>query len=148
LLNAGDARLNLRDGPAARFDVLVLDAFTSDAIPMHLVTREALDVYRRALTPNGILLAHVSNRHVELAPIFGALGRDAGMVAASRRDTSLAPGEGAAGKTTSEWLVLSAAPASLAPITAKNPGWRSLTAKPTQRAWTDDFADVLSSLRL
>ena len=85
-IEVGDARLRLREGEDARFDVLVLDAFSSDAVPTHLVTREALAVYRRALRPGGILLAHVTNDHVRLAPVFGALARDAGMASIVRRD--------------------------------------------------------------
>jgi SAM-dependent methyltransferase len=65
----GDARLSLEREPPQAFDVLVLDAFTSDAIPVHLLTREAFEVYRRHLKPTGVLAAHLSNRHLDLAPV-------------------------------------------------------------------------------
>src|SRR5262249_18491784 len=88
-IEVGDARLRIQNGEPARFDVLVLDAFSSDAVPIHLVTREALSVYRRALRPGGVLLAHVSNEHVELRPVFAALARDARLLAIGRRDDTL-----------------------------------------------------------
>ncbi|HVJ92261.1 MAG TPA: fused MFS/spermidine synthase, partial [Labilithrix sp.] len=114
-VEVGDARLRLREGEDARFDVLVLDAFSSDAIPTHLVTREALAVYRRALRPGGLLLAHVTNDHVRLAPVFGALARDARMTAIVRRDDAnvgpmvkdgSVPEDTTLGKVASEWVVL------------------------------------------
>ena len=141
-IEVGDARLRLRQGPAARFDILVLDAFSSDAIPIHLVTLEALDVYRRALAPHGVLLAHVSNRHVALQPVFAALARDRGMAAIERKDVNVLLPEQTSGKETSEWVMLSASKADLERFT----GWKTLS-DDGRRAWTDDFANVLSVMR-
>ena len=146
-IEEGDARLRLREGPAARFDLLVLDAFSSDAIPLHLVTREALVIYRRALSPDGILLAHISNRHVRLEPIFAALANDAGMLAIGRIDREVTPAEKEAEKTPSHWVVLSTSDAALSAIQAKNKDWHRLTPPPKQKVWTDDFADVLGAMR-
>jgi hypothetical protein len=66
----GDARLSMEREPDQNFDVLVLDAFSGDAIPAHLLTKEAFDIYRRHLTPDGVIAAHISNRHVDLAPVL------------------------------------------------------------------------------
>ena len=141
-IEVGDARLRLRQGAAGRFDILVLDAFSSDAIPIHLVTREALEVYRRALAPHGVLLAHVSNRHVALQPVFAALARDAGMAAIERKDINVVAPEAESGKETSEWVMLSASEEDLRRFST----WRPLVAD-DRRAWTDDFANVLSVMR-
>ena len=146
-IEIGDARLRLRAGPAGRFDVLVLDAFSSDAIPTHLVTREALAVYRRALKPNGTLLAHVSNQHVDLKPVFAALARDAGMIARDRRDEDVAPEMKEAGKSGSVWVVLSESAEELMRVAMTQPEWTPLVATPGQKVWTDDFANVLGALR-
>ena len=146
-VEVGDARLRLRQGPADRFDVLVLDAFSSDAVPVHLVTREALLVYRRALRPGGLLLAHVSNNHVRLPPVFGALARESGLVAIGKNDDSPTSDEKAEGKDASEWVVLAESRAELDLLLRASKGWRPLQAPPSQRVWTDDYADVLGALR-
>jgi spermidine synthase len=146
-IEEGDARLRLREGAAGRFDVLVLDAFSSGAIPLHLVTREALAIYRRALAPNGILLAHISNRHVRLEPIFAALAADAGMVAIGRIEREITREEKEQEKTLSHWVVLGTDAAALDAVAAKNKGWVRLPQPAKQKVWTDDFADVLGAMR-
>lgn len=146
-IEEGDARLRLREDAPSRFDLLVLDAFSSDAIPIHLVTREALAIYRRALAPGGVLLAHISNRHVRLEPIFAALANDAGMLAIGRIDREVTPAEKAAEKTASHWVVLSTSAPELDAILAKNKEWHRLPPPAKQKVWTDDFADVLGAMR-
>jgi len=146
-IEEGDARLRLREGAAGRFDLLVLDAFSSDAIPLHLVTREALAIYRRALAPGGVLLAHISNRHVRLEPIFAALAADAGMLAIGRIERDITPEEKAQEKTLSHWVVLSTSPEALDAVMAKNKEWHRLPPPAKQKVWTDDFADVLGAMR-
>jgi SAM-dependent methyltransferase len=146
-IEEGDARLRLREGAAGRFDVLVLDAFSSDAIPLHLVTREALAIYRRALAPGGILLAHISNRHVRLEPIFAALAADSGMLAIGRIEREITREEKEQEKTLSHWVVLSTDATALDAVVAKNKEWHRLPPPAKQKVWTDDFADVLGAMR-
>jgi SAM-dependent methyltransferase len=129
-IEVGDARLRLREGQAARFDVLVLDALSSDAVPVHLVTREAVAVYRRALRPGGLILAHVANDHVRLSPVLGALARDAGMIAID---------------AASEWVLLTDAKAELDRIVRTSDRWHP--APVGASVWTDDFANVLGAMR-
>lgn len=143
----GDARLRLKNGPAQRFDVLVLDAFSSDAIPVHLVTREALAVYRRALKPNGTLLAHVSNQHVDLKPVFAALAKDAGMLARVRKDEDLTKALLEAGKAGSVWVLLTESVDEMMRISVDQPAWAPIVAPESQQVWTDDFANVLGAMR-
>src|SRR6185295_11666659 len=80
----GDARLSLTEEPPQRFDVLIVDAFSGDAVPVHLLTKEAFAVYLRHLQPTGILAFHVSNSYLDLAPVVGqiasALGKSARLV--------------------------------------------------------------------
>lgn len=143
----GDARLRLKSGPPRRFDLLVLDAFSSDAIPIHLVTREALAVYRRALKPNGTLLAHVSNKHVDLKPVFGALAKDAGMLARVRRDEDVTKAQQEAGKAGSVWVILTESVEEMMRISVEQPAWTPIVAPESQEVWTDDFANVLGAMR-
>jgi SAM-dependent methyltransferase len=142
-LEVGDARLRLREGSEARFDYLVLDAFSSDAIPIHLVTREALEVYRRALRPGGILFAHVSNNHVNLAPVFGVLARDANLLAIGRADDA----NPELAKESSVWIILTEGRNEIDLIVRSSKEWRRLSAPESQKPWTDDHANVLGALR-
>ena len=139
----GDARLRLRDGAAQRFDMLVLDAFSSDAIPIHLLTREALVVYRRALAPGGLLLMHISNRHILLEPVVAALAADAKLFGVGRdqRETGAQVAHLA-----SHWLCLSESQEALASIAARNADWHELVTQPRQPVWSDDFANVLAAM--
>lgn len=147
-IEIGDARLRLRDGAAARFDVLVMDAFSSDAIPVHLMTREAIAVNVRAMVPGGLLIAHVSNRHLALAPVVAALASDAGLHAIVRWDGEVSPEQKIGFKTPSLWTAMSADQAALDAISAKNPNWKPLKPRPGQKIWTDDYADVLGAMKL
>ena len=71
----GDARLTLAGEPDNQFDLLMIDAFSSDAIPIHLITREAVEMYFQKLAPGGLLVVHVSNRHLRLEPVLAARPR-------------------------------------------------------------------------
>ena len=136
----GDGRLALSRS-TERFDLIVLDAFSSGAIPVHLLTREALLLYLQRLTPGGALLFHISNPHLELAPALGAHARDLGLAAFEwvdvRGDADLERGIFG-----SHWLLIAPATEDLAYI--PRAGWRPLVRPPVTRAWTDDFSDLLS----
>ncbi|MDB4944842.1 MAG: hypothetical protein JWP97_4376 [Labilithrix sp.] len=145
-MEVGDARLRLREGASQRFDVLVLDAFSSDAIPVHLMTREALVIYRRALAPGGILMAHISNRHVLLEPILAALANDAHLLAIGREELNVPVEELRQQKAGSHWVCLGDSQEALDRVAATNPGWKKLVAPTSQKVWTDDFANVLAAM--
>lgn len=147
-IETGDARLRLAEGASGRFDVLVLDAFSSDAIPLHLMTREAIAIYRRALRPGGVLLAHISNRHVLLEPVLAALAEDAHLFAIGRDELNVPSGEREAEKSSSHWVCLSDSWTPLEVILPKNTEWRRLQRDPGQKVWTDDFANVLAAMHL
>jgi len=139
----GDARLELEKLPPARFDLLAVDAFSSDAIPLHLLTSEAFGVYQRALAPGGVLLVHISNRYLDLEPQVAALAARQKMVALKRYDlpddrTRLVP---------SLWIALAAAPSRIDQLARmqRDAPWEPLTV-PAPRAWTDDRASILPTI--
>ncbi|MBB4857884.1 spermidine synthase [Novosphingobium chloroacetimidivorans] len=139
----GDARLELEKVPRASLDVLAVDAFSSDAIPLHLLTDEAVGVYEQALAPDGLLLIHISNRFIDLEPVLSAIAAKRGLVAMIRRDTPK-------GDLTvaSNWVVLARSEARLARLRAESGGrtWNALDPA-TGAAWTDDHASVLPYIR-
>ena len=151
----GDARVELARGPAAQYDVLVVDAFSSDAIPLHLLTREAIDVYQRALRPGGVMLIHISNRFFDLEPVLAADAAERRWAAAIRKDAPTTAAT-AAGNTASDWIALSADPARLSALTgaladrgqaAGAVGWQPLRADPAIAGWTDDYASIIPAFR-
>jgi hypothetical protein len=140
---AGDARMSLSNVPERSYDLIVLDAFSSDSIPVHLMTREALDLYLSRLTPGGSLVMHVSNRHLRLAPIIGRLALDRGLFAARRVELT---GAGwPEGKNASDWIAMSRTRSDITPL-IEHHGWQPLTPSPSTPLWTDDFSNILSVL--
>src|SRR5690606_19993931 len=113
----GDARLALAEEPAGGFDVLVIDTFTSDAIPMHLLTREAFATYGRALAADGLLLVHISNRFIGLAPMVSALAEAEGWQGRLRQDAE----ELGAGLSAPDWIALARNEDSLAQLEGASP---------------------------
>lgn len=140
----GDGRLNLEREAATRYDLLMVDAFSSDAIPVHLLTSEAFAGYVRALKPNGALVIHISNRNLDLAPIVAAIAPVAGLIA-YERNFKPAAGIDVTATSPSEWVVLARSLADLGPLAADQ-RWKRLAA-PKTKAWTDDFSNILSALR-
>ncbi|MGA8087810.1 MAG: fused MFS/spermidine synthase [Terracidiphilus sp.] len=139
---AGDARTSLAAEPAQDFNVLVVDAFSGDAIPLHLLTTHALALYRRHLAPGGVIAFHISNRHVDLEPPIWVLANRAGMQ--SRIVTSYA--NDARGEFTATWMLVSDNSAFFAePEVVAH----SLPAAPnfSLRPWSDDFSSLLPVLR-
>lgn len=141
----GDARLSLAAVPDSTFDLILLDAFSSDAIPVHLLTREAVALYMRKLHKNGILLLHISNRYLELRPVVIELARDA-RLAGAIGDYDVTAQERLELKHGSRWVALARSPATLASL-VRQTQWRVLEPSADVRVWTDDFSDVLSVLR-
>jgi hypothetical protein len=135
----GDGRLRVQESKPRTFDLLVLDAFSSDSIPVHLLTREAFAMYSDRLAPDGVLAVHVSNRVFDLEPVVAAAAHELGY--------SAALGVGAAGQSgasSSAWIVLSAKPTAVTEI-AGDAKWRPLHDR--RVAWTDDYSSVLTVLR-
>lgn len=137
----GDARTSLTREAPQGFDVLVVDAFSGDAIPLHLLTTEALALYRRHLAPGGILAFHISNQHVDLGPPIALLAEKAGMKA--MRVSSLADDQ--RGEFNATWILVSENEAFFAdPEVASRA--RPAAGMPGLRPWTDDFSSLVPVL--
>jgi SAM-dependent methyltransferase len=141
----GDARLSLGREPDQGFDLLVLDAYSADSVPVHLATREALALYLRKLAPGGVLAFHISNWHLDLEPVFANLARDAGIPCLVRDDTAVAPELQARGKSPSVWVAMARTPADLA-LLANDSRWQPARTS-AGAPWTDDFSSLLSVFR-
>jgi hypothetical protein len=138
----GDGRLSLAADSSARFDVLVLDAYSSDAIPVHLLTREALRLYVRRLAPGGVLVFNLSNRHLDLRPVVAALARDQNLVCRLRDDLDIPPAQYAAGRFAARVAVVARSVADLGDL-GGDPRWAEPALRPELRLWTDDYSSVL-----
>jgi spermidine synthase len=143
----GDGRLTIARAPDHSYDLIVLDAFGSDAIPVHLLTREALQLYMSKLKPGGVLLFNISNRFVDLAPVLAGEAANLSLACSERADTQLTAAQVAAATFPSDWVVVSRSSADLGDLPAR-PGWHHLAPDPRFPVWTDDFSDVLSVTRL
>ncbi|MDE1468154.1 fused MFS/spermidine synthase [Aurantiacibacter sp. D1-12] len=136
----GDARLELEEMQADSFDVLVIDAFSSDAIPLHLLTAEALDIYLRAIPDDGLLVMHISNNYIRLQPVIARLAESRGLTARLRSDGERQEDELFA----SSWVALSRDPARVEALASEG-GWDELE-DPEGPVWTDDYASILPYL--
>jgi spermidine synthase len=138
----GDARTSLAAEPPQQFDVLVVDAFSGDAIPLHLLTTQAVALYKRHLAPGGILAFHISNQHVDLEPEIALLAQAGGMKA--MRVSS--PANEETGEYSATWMLLTDnADFFLLPAVASH--LRKPVENPRIHLWTDDYSSLLPLLR-
>ncbi len=140
----GDARLTLARETGAPFDILVIDAYSSDAIPIHLITIEALALYLSRLAPNGLLALHISNRYFKLAPLLANAARELGIRAVAQERLGTAANPLAPGEADSKVVLMAPDPKALDGF-ANDPRWHEL--KPNgRRVWTDDHANLFWAL--
>ena len=139
----GDARLRLREAGDGAYGLLVIDAFSSDAIPVHLITREAIALYLSKLAQGGVLAFHTSNRYLDLGPVLGTLAadRDPPLVARVRQDDERSPG-----KSPSAWVAVARDEVDLGAI-ARDPRWKAIVASSSMRPWSDDYSNVIGAFR-
>jgi len=136
----GDARLNLEREPPQNFDVLAIDAFSSDSIPVHLITLEAVEIYEKHMKPDGVIAFHVSNRFLDLKPVVQQIAQQRGLHVAWVHDTY------EDGGTSSDWILLTKDKTFLlkpeiveaTEVIVPHPEWR---------LWTDDFNNLLQVLK-
>jgi len=142
----GDGRLSLAAEPPEHFDLLAMDAFTSNSVPIHLLTREAFIHYARVLKTDGVILVHVSNRHLNLAPVTVRTAAEAGFAALEQ---DFMPGRSSRGDGmvvySSHWVALSRDENTLAAIAATG-DWKSATPRESAPLWTDDHAALFGAL--
>jgi SAM-dependent methyltransferase len=143
-VQTGDGRLKLAETPDASFDLLMLDAFSSDSIPAHLMSKEALQLYLTKLKPDGILLFHTSNRYLDVQKLVSALTSDAGLIGFTRYDE--AGDLRREGKSNASHLVAARHLEDL-DLIAKKPGWTRIDRPADFQPWTDDYSNLLGLIR-
>lgn len=140
----GDARLSLEREPPQNFDLLALDAFNGDSIPIHLLTREAFEVYERHLKTNGLIAVHISNASLNLEPVLARLAADLNYTA---RVVEQRQSDESQGVLPSTWLLLSRDSAFAQKPELKVASRTASVENPQARLWTDDFSALFSVLR-
>lgn len=135
----GDGRMRLRDAADASYDLIIADAFASDSVPIHLLTREALALYQRKIRADGAILFNISNRYLELGPVLGATAAHLGLAAFQAMDNTF---DDATALFPSHWVLVG----SPAAVTPPGPRWTAIASDPGDPGWTDDHSDVLSAL--
>jgi|GEM_PF-2145114 len=139
----GDARLQLQNAPDHHYGLIVLDAFNSDAIPVHLLTQEAIELYMSKLATGGMLAFHISNRSLRLDGVLANLAKHNGAMSLSFADGEYDP---VRGKDPSEWLVMARQSAAFDNL-SQNPQWRMVQVRAESDLWTDDFSNILRVFR-
>lgn len=139
----GDGRLAIAREPDASYDCIVLDAFSSDSVPVHLLTREAVELYASKLRPGGVLLFHLSNRHLDLGPFAAAAAESVGMACIERQDDRTLEQTAESGRQGSRWMLASANPEVLE---AFDRDVRWMPSRTAPRPWTDARADIVAAL--
>jgi hypothetical protein len=141
----GDARLSLTSAPTHQYGLIVFDAFSSDAVPTHLINREAIKLYLNKLAHGGLMVFNISNRYLDLEPVLAQIAQDQGLVALMQKH-SVTGEEQDAYYLNSVWVVMTRRQEDLGRL-AKNEAWQPVRGKPGARLWTDDFSDVFGALR-
>jgi SAM-dependent methyltransferase len=142
-LVVGDARLSLEREAPQGFDVLAVDAFSGDAIPVHLITREALALYLKHLKPDGIVAFHVSNRFLDLIPVVQRIAAENGAQAVLVQDDPDEDEE----RSRSDWVLVSRSQEALARPALKERGAAPAEEQPDWRTWTDDYSNLIQILK-
>jgi len=139
----GDARLNLQNAPVGYYGLIVLDAFSSDAIPVHLVTQQALDLYLSKLAEGGILVFHASSRSLDLKPILADLAASKQLECIGFDDLGPSSIEG---KDPSQWVVMARSAHEISYLSI-NSQWKRLDGKKGARVWSDDFSNIVRAIK-
>lgn len=156
-ITLGDARRSLLEEPHRQFDLLVIDAFSSDSIPLHLITSEAILLYLDKLTEDGIVAIHISNKFMDLEPVLGNLVRDLDLAARVQwfdpHDEVSAPDQATGPRIKdfryrlpSRWVAVGRTEGALGPI-AQDSRWKTLKPDPAMGVWTDDYSNIVQALQ-
>lgn len=139
----GDARLTLGREPDAQFDLIIVDAFSSDAIPVHLLTREAMQLYKAKVAGDGAVLLHVSNRYLELASVGAGIAGANGLRSWVNEDSENTEEDDYV--FSSSVVIAARAPEHLGEL-PRTEGWETLEPTASQRVWTDDYSNVVGAI--
>ncbi|MDE3051682.1 MAG: fused MFS/spermidine synthase, partial [Nitrospirota bacterium] len=140
-MEVGDGRLNMARTVDGLYDLVILDAFSSDSLPVHLITREAFELYLRKMTRNGVIAVNISNRYLHIAPVLGNLAEELHLVGLHRHDhedEDIVPG-----KYASHWVVVAKQREALGTL-LEDKRWEPIPKNPALGVWTDNFSNVLS----
>jgi hypothetical protein len=138
----GDARLSIARIHDHQFDLLILDAFSSDAIPVHLLTREALALYLRKVSQDGVMAFHISNRYLELRPLLADLASSFDLVCFAQDDLNITDADQAAEKFPSRWVLMAHRASDLGAL-PQDPRWQRVGPRSRRVIWTDEFSNLL-----
>jgi hypothetical protein len=141
----GDGRLSMAREPDGYYGMIVLDAFSSDSLPVHLITQEAMEVYLKKLTPDGIIVVNISNNYLDLESVVAAVARDCHLQGIVQLDNHISEREQRLGKCESHWVVLARDRADFGKLT-EDPRWRDLRGRKTIRGWSDDYSNLFGVL--
>ena len=141
----GDARLSLATDIKPKYDLLVLDAFGGDTIPVHLVTAEAVELYRSLLKDHGLLAFNITNRYVDLTPVLCQIAHHAGLSAIDQDDSNIDAYDLSRGKFASHWLLMARKREDFGSLTS-NPKWHEIELRAGTRLWTDEYSSLVSTI--
>jgi spermidine synthase len=141
----GDARLSLAREASNRFDLLVLDAYNSDSIPIHLMTQQALQLYLDKITDHGLIIFHISNLYLDLTPVVANLAQELGLVCFLINDLVLSEQEELLGKEPSQWAIMARRLEDLGDL-IDDPGWQRLEGSGGP-VWTDSYSSIFRVLK-
>ena len=143
----GDGRIMLSQQPDHHFGLIVLDAFTSDSIPLQMLTEEAIQMYFTKLRRHGVIAFHISNRYLNLAPILSKEAEDLHVASLYEDDSIISPDQLAAGTRASQWMILARNQSDLTHALGKQRfNWSKV--KPANQGWTDDYSNILAAFKI
>jgi hypothetical protein len=143
-ITLGDARLTLADAPDGSYDAIIVDAFTSDAIPIHLITQEAMAIYKAKLAPHGIVAVHISNRHLELGSVVAGIAAANGMVMRLNDGDDITEDD-ANYIFSGTVAAVARTDADFGPI-SQSDFWALTDPDPKQWVWTDDYSNIVGAI--
>ena len=139
----GDGRLLIKKAASNKYNLIILDAFSSDSIPVHLLTKEAIELYLSKLANDGILAFHISNRFLNLRPVLANIAHSLGLVCYLEVDYPIKKSEKKLGKYPSHWVVMAREEKDLSKLLLSNAKWQGLQST-NAHVWTDDFSNIFS----
>ena len=141
----GDARISLAREPGNKFDLLVIDAYNSDSVPIHLITQQALQLYLDKITDRGLIIFHISNQYLDLSPVVANLAQELGLVCFLKNDLILSEQEELLGKEPSQWAIMARRVEDLGDL-IDDPGWQRLEGSGGP-VWTDSYSSIFRVLK-
>ncbi|MBD1929289.1 fused MFS/spermidine synthase [Trichocoleus sp. FACHB-90] len=142
----GDARSRFSEASDNTYDLIFMDAFSSDSVPIHLITREAIQLYLSKLTKDGLIVINISNRFLNLEPVLGALAQDLGLSTLRQREVNISEYEREIGKSPSHWVLFARNERDFGNL-INDSRWQSIPQTKPVPVWTDDFSNIFRVLR-